>query len=79
VTGQAKRIRLGNDLEALSAQRRDCLQRDQLVWAHIKERAAIDQKRSVQHTYASQQSQQLTLLLPDHVRPAFEPQKPVGP
>lgn len=80
VTGQSKRIRARNELEALQAQQRDRLQRDQLIWSHIQERAKIDQQRTTHLSHEITQRQQLTLLLPEPARSAFNnAHTPAGP
>jgi hypothetical protein len=80
VTGQSNRTRARNELEALQAQQRDRLHRDQLVWSHIHERAKIDQQRTVQQAQLTQHVQQLIALLPEHTHRVFAlQQKPMGP
>jgi hypothetical protein len=80
VTGKAKQTRERNVLEALQALKRDTAQRDQLIWSHISERAAIDQQRKARQGHDIAQMQRLAQLLPDHARAAFSnAPKPSGP
>lgn len=80
ITGQAKQTRARNEREAFQASKRDSVQRDQLIWSHLSERAAIDQQRKTQQGHEIAQVQRLAQLLPEHARTAFgNAPKPSGP
>ncbi len=72
VTGQSKQTRARNELEALQAQQRDRLQRDQLVWAHIQECAKIDKQRTARRQHGLAKVQRLAALLPEHARQTLQ-------
>lgn len=80
VTGQSKRTRARNELEALQAQQRDRLQRDQLIWSHIQERTKIDQQRTARQQHSLTEIQGLASLLFEHSRRTSELNpRPAGP
>jgi hypothetical protein len=80
VTGQAGRTRERNGLEAFNALKRDRAQQDQLIWSHIKARAAVDQQRHAQRIDGITQIQRLAAMLPEHTqRSLVNAPKPSGP